>query len=137
MEGQAEAYNQTWLESDNVRLLNLFLKKNPTLGKLFNQRIQTVDLDEDLELSANDNSNEQEGLGHGQTVFSGMAELHRKSLSQAIFNFWIYEELKERKEVSKYLFGPYYKGDKEELVTYQKSVELYLAHVEDCRIKEI
>ena len=137
MEGQAEAYNQTWLESESVQLLNLFLEKNPNIGKHFNQKISSVNLDEDLQLPLNENSNEKEGLTQGKSVFCGMAELHRKSLSQAIFNFWIFKELQERREVGKYLFGPYYKGDKEELVTYQESVEMFLVHVEDSRIKEI
>ena len=49
----------------------------------------------------------------------------------------MYEELLERKEVSKHLFGPYYKSkNKDDLVNYQDTVEMYLAHVEECRIKE-
>ena len=58
-------------------------------------------------------------------------------ISQALFNYWIYEELVEREEIGQYLFGPYYKDNlKENLVTYRDTVELYLLHVEDCRIKE-
>ena len=58
-------------------------------------------------------------------------------LLQALFNFLVYEELKERKEISKQLFGPYYRTNKEDLVTFQESVEMYLTHVEERRIKEL
>ena len=71
-----------------------------------------------------------------QQIFSGMAELHRKSLSQALFNYFILKELKERKEISKHNFGPYFSDDGN-LVTYQKSVENYLEYVEKCRTGEV
>ena len=58
-------------------------------------------------------------------------------LLQALFNFLVYEELRERKEISKQLFGPYYRSNKEDLVTFQESVEMYLTHVEERRIKEL
>ena len=58
-------------------------------------------------------------------------------LLQALFNFLVYEELKERKEISKQLFGPFYRTNKDDLVTFQESVELYLTHVEERRIKEL
>ena len=37
MEGQAEAFNQTWLNSNEVFLVKLFLAKNSTVGKHFDQ----------------------------------------------------------------------------------------------------
>ena len=69
-------------------------------------------------------------------IFSGMAELHRKSLSQALFNYFVLKELKERKEISKHNFGPYFSDDGN-LVTYQESVENYLEYVEKCRTGEV
>ena len=35
MEGQDEAYNQTWLSSVEVQLFKLFLAKNPSIGNHF------------------------------------------------------------------------------------------------------
>ena len=40
---------------------------------------------EDLELPENENSNEGDSLRAGQPMFTGMAEMHRKSLSQVTF----------------------------------------------------
>ena len=84
MEGQAESYNQTWLNSVEVKMVNLFLAKNPKLGKHFNQKIKIVNQEEDLDLPLNANSNEVDSVRAGQPIFSGMAEMHRKSLSQVI-----------------------------------------------------
>ena len=84
MEGQAEAYNQTWLSSVEVQLVKLFLAKNPSIGNHFNQKISSVNKAEDLELPENENSNEGDSLRAGQPMFTGMAEMHRKSLSQVI-----------------------------------------------------
>ena len=84
MEGQAESYNQTWLNSVEVRMVNLFLAKNTKLGKHFNQKIKIVNQEEDLDLPLNANSNEVDSVRAGQPIFSGMAEMHRKSLSQVI-----------------------------------------------------
>ena len=84
MEGQAESYNQTWLNSVEVRMVNLFLAKNPKLGKHFNQKIKIVNPEEDLDLPVNVNCNEVDSVKAGQPIFSGMAEMHRKSLSQVI-----------------------------------------------------
>ena len=60
MEGQAEAFNQTWLNSNEVFLVKLFLAKNPTVGKHFDQKINSTNCDEELEFPQNENSNENE-----------------------------------------------------------------------------
>ena len=78
MEGQAEAFNQTWLNSDEVFLVKLFLANNPKVGKHFDQKMKVTNAEEDLDFPHNENSNESEG----KKIFSGMAEMHRKSLSQ-------------------------------------------------------
>ena len=85
MEGQAEAYNQTWLSSEEVTMVKLFLAQNPKVGKHFNQKIKLVNQEEDLEFPENENSNESDSLQEGQPMFTGMAEMHRKSLSQVTF----------------------------------------------------
>ena len=88
MEGQAEAYNQTWLSSEEVSMMKLFLAKNPNVGKHFNQKIKNTNQEEDLEFPENENSNE--GEQEDIPVFTGMAEMHRKSLSQVLFyNYFV------------------------------------------------
>ena len=82
MEGQAEAYNQTWLNSDEVLLVKLFLAKNPKVGKHFDQKLKSTNLEEDLDFEENEHCNESDGNKEGKQIFSGMAEMHRKSLSQ-------------------------------------------------------
>jgi hypothetical protein len=85
MEGQAESYNDLWWDSHKVEMIRRFLDRNPAIGKHFDKKILTVDIDE-IELPLDDNLNENEGKASGKGIFSGMQELHRKSLSQV----WIY-----------------------------------------------
>ena len=85
MEGQAEAYNQTWLSSEEVMMVKLFLSKNPKIGKHFNKKTIFVNKEEDLDFDENENSNESDSLQEDQPMFTGMAEMHRKSLSQVTF----------------------------------------------------
>ena len=76
-------------------------------------------------------------MKQGENVFCGMSEMHRKSVSQVVFNFWIHQELKERKMVGKFLFGPFYTDDaRKKLFTYRDSVEKLLEVVEKMRINE-
>ena len=87
MEGQAEAYNQTWLNSKEVYLINVFLDKNPGIGKHFDQKINSANADEELQFEVNDNCNEGESLKAGKNIFTGMADMHRKSLTQVYHDF--------------------------------------------------
>ena len=135
-EGMSEAYNQTWLSSDQVKLVNSFLRFNANIGKHFNQKLKDSDRDEDLVLDNDINRKTVDDDKEDQQIFSGMAELHRKSLSQALFNYFVLRALKERKEISKHNFGPYFSDDGN-LVTYQESVENYLEYVEKCRTGEV
>ena len=91
MEGQAEAYNQTWLSSEEVMMVKLFLAKNPEVGKHFNQKIKTINPEEDLEFPENENCNESESRKKEQPMFTGMAEMHRKSLSQVKIIFYCFD----------------------------------------------
>ena len=85
MEGQAEAFNQTWLNSDEVFLVKLCLAKNPKVGKHFDQKLKSTNLEEDLEFEQNEHCNESDGIKEGKQIFSGMAEMHRKSLPQVSY----------------------------------------------------
>ena len=84
-------------------------------------------MDDDIDIPDNKDFNE------GQ-VSNFMFEIHRKNLSQA--RLWIFEELKDRNKIGKMLFGPFYK-DNGDLVTYQDSVEEFLAQVDVWRTDEI
>ena len=67
-----------------------------------------------------------------------MYEMHRKSVSQVMFNYWIVEEMKERNIVGKTIFGPYYLDQsKQDLLTYKQSVETFLATVDKLRVDEL
>ena len=81
MEGMSEAYNQTWLSSDKVKLVNSFLRFNANIGKHFNQKLKDSDRDEDLVLDNDIDRKKVDDDKEDQQIFSGMAELHRKSLS--------------------------------------------------------
>ena len=63
--------------------------------------------------------------------------MSRKNLSQALFNHWVHEELTERREINRVFFGPYYRNGTTTVVTYQETVERFLADVENKRVKEI
>ena len=42
-EAQAEAYNETWRESDEVKLVQKFLEENPHVGAQFNKQVRGTD----------------------------------------------------------------------------------------------
>ena len=137
MEGMSEAYNETWLESDEVKKFNDFLAQNKNVGNHFNKKIKESKNGEEICPSLSDFSNLKTSLKQGKDVFSGMVEMHRKSVSQVVFNFFIHEEIKERKMVGKFLFGPYYLDDtKKKLFTYRDSVEKLFEDVEEMRVSE-
>ena len=66
------------------------LQKRSCWSKCFLQKtlhlVNTVNIEEDLLFNENENSNESDGLTEGQAVFTGMAEMHRKSLSMVMFH---------------------------------------------------
>ena len=63
--------------------------------------------------------------------------MHRKSLSQIVFNFWVKEELKDRNLLGKFLFGPYYLDKPgKKIITYRETVEIFLEDVDTLRINE-
>ena len=78
MEGQAESYNDLWWDSEKVKLIKQFLDQNQSVGQHFDRKINNIDVDE-INLPFDD---DWEGKGSGKGVFTGMHELHRKSLSQ-------------------------------------------------------
>ena len=95
-EGKCEAYNKLTRNTVNVQKMQKFLNKNDKIGRHFNQKIYH---------SGDDNLNfvtESEG----NSMFNGIHELHQKSLSSAVYNHEVFEELRERDKLAKIIFGP-------------------------------
>ena len=136
MESAAEAYNETFRNSDSVKLFKEFLGKNPKVGNHFNEKLKENNVDEDIDIPLSDHFNEKEAEENGYRVQNGMHELHRKSIVSTFYNCWLKEELKER-SIS-YLFGPYYKEDSDgkHVFTFRESVEKFLEQIDDLRSQE-
>lgn len=128
MESQAEAYNQLHQNSDQVHIMKKFLAKNTSVGGHFNRADKKTDdiIDPDDENS--EKSKEKEAI-------SGMHELNRKSISLALNTLWVNEELRERKETHKVLFGPKQTADGK--MSYKETIEAYLVSVDARRTEEI
>lgn len=124
----SESYNEAWRESDEVKVFKTFLDNNKNVGNHFNRCFKSESGDQ-IYFSVNKDD-------IGDTV-SDMHEMHRKSLSQVIFNYWVREELLNRKIIGKFLFGPYYLNKSEKImVTYRESLEIFLETVDSLRIDE-
>ena len=57
MESTAEAYNETFRNSNSSRLFQEFLNKNKDIGNHFNAKMKELDPNEDLDIAANENFN--------------------------------------------------------------------------------
>ena len=129
-EGQSEAYNESHRSSVKVKLFKDFLSQNPNVGKQFAQKqASQQEADDELPIPANDEFND------GQ-FSNSMYEMHRKNISQALYSQWIWEELRDRQQIGKVLFGPRY-NKTGELITYRDSVEEFLMKVDELRTHEI
>ena len=82
-----------------------------------------------------DSFNKESVVKSGKSVFNGMHELHRKSLSSAVYNHEIFEELKERGKVSTVTFGPKETHQKAHL-SFKETVESFLKKVDERRTEE-
>ena len=137
MESAAEAYNESHRESSAVNQLKDFILKNPKVGNHFNAKAKEGSDGDIVEIPLSDEFNEQEANDHGKRVQNGMHELDRKSIVSSFYNFWILEELKERK--IHYMFGPYHKNidGRDVLVTFRDSVEDFIEGIDNLRSEEI
>ena len=137
MESAAEAYNESHRESSAVNQLKDFILKNPKVGNHFNAKAKEGSDGDIVEIPLSDEFNEQEANDHGKRVQNGMHELDRKSIVSSFYNFWILEELKERK--IHYMFGPYHKNIDgcDVLVTFRDSVEDFIEGIDNLRSEEI
>ena len=134
MESAAESFNETFRDTNSVKLFKEFLEKNPNVGNHFNAKIKQHNVEEDIDLPLNDAFNEKEATSKGLHIQKSMFELHRKSVVSAFYNFWLKEELKDRK--MSYRFGPYHKEDGS-VMTFQESVEIFLEEIDELRTTEI
>ena len=139
MEAEAEAYNETFRGSEQVEQIKLFLNKNPNVGKHFEKKIKAKPAEDEYEAPMSDDFNEKEAASKGLQVFSGMHEMHRKSLSAAFYNLSTLLELQERNLVGKYFFGPYhYEVDgMQKLLNYKESVDNFQRDVDKWRTDEL
>ena len=133
MESTAEGYNETFRNSNSVKLFKEFLNINPSIGNHFNTKIKENTSDDDIDLPLSDYFNEKEAEANGHHVQKSMHELHRKSVVSAFYNYWLNEELKDRN--MNYLFGPYYQED-QSVFTFKNSVEKFLEEVDELRSRE-
>ena len=133
MESTAEAYNETFRNSNCVTLFKDFVLQNPSIGNHFNLKIKETNSSEDLDIPLSDNFNAKKAEADGHFVQNSMHELHRKSVVSAFYNCWINEEIKERN--MNYIFGPYYQEDGS-LISFKDSVEKFLDEIDELRTKE-
>ena len=134
MESTAEAYNESFRSTQTVRLFKEFLEGNKKVGQHFNAKTKAHDKNEDLFLPGNHNFNQKRVEDSGLQIQNSMHELHRKSVVNAYYNFWVKQELKERSW--NHIFGPYKSADGS-IITFHESVEAFLVEIDDLRSKEI
>ena len=132
MESTAEAYNETFRNSNSSRLFQEFLNKNKDIGNHFNAKMKELDPNEDLDIAANENFNQAGVEATGSSVQNSMHELHRKSIANAYYNHWVKMELNELS--MNYMFGPRTREDGS-VLTFQQSIEEFLVLVDDLRLK--
>ena len=139
MESQAEAYNETFRNSDKVKQFKLFLAQNPKVGKHFDIKIKAKPADDEFFAPMSEDYNEKDAEDKGLSIFSGMYEMHRKSVSSAFFNHWTLCELQERNLVGEYFFGPYYyeQDGTRKLCNYKESVDIFHCKVDRWRTDEL
>ena len=139
MEAEAEAYNETFRDSERVYQMKLFLSENPDVGKHFDKRIRAKIADDEFEAPMSDEFNEKEAALNGMHVYTGMHEMHRKSAGAAFYNLSILSELQERNLVGKYFFGPYYQivDGVKKLFNYRDSVNNFQRDVDRWRTDEL
>ena len=133
MESTAEGYNETFRHSNSVKLFKEFLHKNQSIGNHFNTKIKENNSNDDIDIPLSDHFNEKEAEAAGHHVQKSMHELHRKSVVSSFYNYWLNEELKERK--INYLFGPYNQEDGS-VFSFKDSVEKFLEEIDELRSKE-
>ena len=132
MESQAEAYNQTFRNTEKVKEFKKFLAKNPSVGRHFEKKIKSKASDDEYD-------EDQDATEEEASVASGMFELHRKSVRQSFFNLFMLRELQERNMLGKYFFGPYFyeSNGEQKLMTYKESADNFQADVDSWRTEEI
>ena len=125
-EGKCEAYNELHRNTVNVQKMQKFLNKNDKIGRHFNQKINHSD-DDNLNFVTE---------SEGNSTFNGMHELHQKSLSSAVYNHEVFEELRERDKLAKITFGPKVNHEKVR-ISNKESMETILQKVDNWRTDEI
>ena len=139
-ESKSEAYNMSHKDTEHVKSIEIFFNMNPMSGKHFDKKNISNVYDDDVD-DVDDDDNEEIDEDEEKKVkkVTRIFEMKRKALSQAVRNYCLIEELKDRKLLETIenteLFGP--KGKGEERVTFKESVDDILRKVDDWRKKEL
>lgn len=98
-EAKTESYNQANRDSYHENQTKRFLEFNPCIGKLFNDKREKEDEVDDEE--------EETGETELKVIKENkMFQMSRKSLGQALLNYEIKEELKEKETLNEVRLGP-------------------------------
>ena len=128
MEGMSEVYNEIWRCSSEVQIFKDFLAKNKDVGNHFNRNFRSDKSGDDIYFDESDKKGE---------IICDMYEMHRKSLSQMVFNNFVKLELEERKLEGDRLFGPFYTHEPErKIVSYRQTIDTFLMEVDTLRVDE-
>ena len=153
-QGMCVAYNEHWRNSKNTKFVKRFLEVNHTVGGHFHRKQISEELfdgeyldnqekhgeeedDDEKEEEKNEKEEEEEDLVANRKE-SNMHLAHRKNMSTAFYSRQIVLEMEERGETEEIIFGP--KDDPSDIskkISYKKSCEHYMVHVESLRIKEL
>ena len=137
-ETKCEAYNMSHKDTERVKNIERFLEMNPTTAKHFDKQ------DANNPAFSDDNGDieddDENFIGNKpENKVSRIFEMKRKALSQAVRNFCLTEELKDRKLLDSLdngeVFGP--KGDGAERVTFKESVDDLMEKVDEWRKREL
>ena len=126
-QAKAQAYNQATMDTYKEKRLKEFIRQNPEVGRRFLKKdTETVEKDDGV-----DNDEEEGGVEANETTL--MHELTRKTLSQAMLNYEVKQEMLEEGTVGEVLFGPKKEGGKH--VNFKDSRRIFF-ETTDAKRKE-
>lgn len=126
-QAKSEAYNQGNMNSYRENRLKDFIRYNPEVGRRFQRKEREAEKDDGV-----DDDEMEESSDAGETTL--MHELTRKTLSQAMLNYEVKQELLESGTIREVLFGPKKEGESRH-VSFKESRRIYFEAV-DVKRKE-
>ena len=126
-QAKAQAYNQANMNSYKENRLKEFIRLNPEIGRRFlKKEKEAIEKDDGV-----DNDEEEGRVEASETTL--MHELTRKTLSQAMLNYEVKQEMIEDGTVAQILFGPKKEGEKH--VSFKESRRTFF-EATDAKRKE-